>query len=108
MLNSQAMRTDLLPLCDLHFRTMEIALAPYNADYSIEFFRCTEKFCHRCFGERNGYSTPQRGVAPTIQASQPTCDRHGRPMFIISLDRKNNHVTYACQEPDCSERVMRT
>jgi len=79
---------------------MEIALAPYNADYSIEFFRCTEKFCHRCFGERNGYSTPQAG--------QPTCDRHGRPMFIISLDRKNNHVTYACQEPDCSERAMRT
>lgn len=29
-------------------------------------------------------------------------------MFIISLDRKNNHVTYACQEPDCSERAMRT
>ena len=87
---------------------MEAALAPYNADYSIEFFRCTEKFCHRCFGERIGYATPQRGVPPTLTAAQPTCDRHGRPMFIISLDRKNNHVTYACQEPDCQERVMRT
>jgi hypothetical protein len=29
-------------------------------------------------------------------------------MFIISLDRQRNHVTYACPEPDCPERVVRT
>jgi len=29
-------------------------------------------------------------------------------MFIISLDRQRNHVTYACPEPDCNERVVRT
>jgi hypothetical protein len=29
-------------------------------------------------------------------------------MFIISLDRQRNHVTFACPEPDCSERVVRT
>jgi len=45
--------------------TMESALAPYNADYSIEFFRCSDKFCHRCFGERIGYNTPKRGDAPS-------------------------------------------
>jgi len=102
------MRTDILPLCDQHFRTMEPALAPYTADFSIDFFRCTDKFCHRCFGERVGYSTPKRGDAPVLTPNQPTCDRHGRPMFIISLDRQRNHVTYACPEPDCAERVVRT
>jgi hypothetical protein len=103
-----SMRTDILPLCDQHYRTMEPALAPYNSDYSIEYFRCTDKFCHRCFGERVGYSTPKRGDAPDLTPDQPKCDRHGRPMFIISLDRQRNHVTYACPEPDCSERVVRT
>src|SRR5271156_4878760 len=92
------MRTDLLPLCDQHFRTMEPVIAPYNADYSIEFFRCTDKFCHRCFGERIGYTTPKRGDAPVLTPNQPSCERHGRPMFIISLARQHNHVTYACQE----------
>jgi hypothetical protein len=33
---------------------------------------------------------------------------HGRPMFITSLDRQRNHVTYACTEPDCSFRIIRT
>ena len=74
------MRTDILPLCDQHYRTMEPALAPYNADYSIEFFRCTDKFCHRCFGERVGYITPKRGDAPVLTPNQPICERHGRPM----------------------------
>ena len=102
------MRTDILPLCDQHYRTMEPALAPYNADYSIEFFRCTDKFCHRCFGERVGYTTPKRGDAPVLTPNQPICERHGRPMFIISLDRQRNHITYACPETDCGERVVRT
>jgi len=108
VLNSLRMRTDILPLCDQHYRTMEPALAPYNADYSIEFFRCTDKFCHRCFGERVGYITPQRGDAPVLTPNQPICERHGRPMFIISLDRQRNHITYACPESDCGERVVRT
>jgi hypothetical protein len=29
-------------------------------------------------------------------------------MFIISLDRQRNHVTYACSEADCPERIIRT
>jgi hypothetical protein len=29
-------------------------------------------------------------------------------MFIISLDRQRNHVTYACAEADCAERVVKT
>ncbi len=108
MLHSLAMRTDILPLCDEHYRTMEPVLAPYTADFFIEFFRCTDKFCHRCFGERTGYITPQRGAMPVITPNQPKCNRHGRPMFIISLDRQRNHATYACAEPDCPERVLRT
>jgi hypothetical protein len=108
LLHSFPMRTDILPLCDQHFRTMEPALAPYSADFSVEFFRCTDKFCHRCFGERIGYSTPQRGAPPNFNREQPKCDRHGRPMFIISIDRQRNHLTYACPEPDCPERVLRT
>jgi len=102
------MRTDILPLCDKHYRTMEPLLAPYNADRSIDFFRCTEKFCSRCFGERVGYVTPQRDLPPILTSGQPQCDRHGRPMFIISLDRQRNHVTFACPEPDCHERFVRT
>src|SRR6266576_5697942 len=51
------MRTDILPLCDKHYRTMEACIAPFSADYSIEFFRCTAQFCHRCFSERLGYVT---------------------------------------------------
>ena len=69
------MRTDILPLCDQHYHTMEPVLAPYNADYSIEFFRCTDKFCHRCFGERIGYSTPKRGDALGITLIQPHADK---------------------------------
>ena len=108
VLNSLRMRTDILPLCDQHFRTMEFVLAPYSADRSIEFFRCTDKFCHRCFGERTGYTTPKREDTPILTPNQPVCDRHGRPMFIISLDRQRNHVTYACSEADCGERVIKT
>ena len=102
------MRMDILPLCDRHYRTMELVLAPYSADYSIDFFRCTEKFCGRCFGERVGYATPKRNDAPEVSPTQPRCEMHGRPMFITSLDRQRNHVTYACTEPDCSFRVLRT
>jgi hypothetical protein len=28
-------------------------------------------------------------------------------MFIVSLDRQRNHVTYACPDPGCPERVVR-
>jgi hypothetical protein len=102
------MRTDILPLCDKHFRTMELVVAPYNADYSIDFFRCTEKFCGRTFGERIGYCWAKRNEPPDIVPEQPRCEMHGRPMFILSLDRQRNHVTYACTEPDCTFRVLRT
>jgi len=101
------MRIDILPLCDKHFRTMEACVAPYNADYSIEFFRCTDKFCGRCFGERMGYVSPKRGEAPTVTPGQPRCDMHGRPMFITSLDRQRNLVRYACPEPDCHETFIK-
>ncbi len=67
------MRKDILPLCDQHYRTMEFVLAPYSADRSIEFFRCTDKFCHRCFGERIGYTTPKREDAPVLTPNQPVC-----------------------------------
>ena len=101
------MRTDILPLCDKHFRTMEFRIAPFSADYSIEFFACTDKFCHRCFGERLGYCTPVQGRAPTVSDGQPKCEFHGRPMFISSLDRQRNHVKYICSEPDCHQSVIR-
>jgi hypothetical protein len=101
------MRTDILPLCDKHYRTMEACTAPFSADYSIEFFRCTEKFCGRCFGERVGYVFPKRGEPPVLTTDQPRCDMHGRPMFIISLDRQRNRVSYACVEPDCHEIVIK-
>ena len=107
MLDLPGMRTDILPLCDKHFRTMESCVAPYNADYFIEFFRCTEKFCGRCFGERVGYITPKRGEDPVVTPNQPRCEMHGRPMFIKSLDRQRNAVTYACAEPDCHETLVR-
>ena len=97
------MRTDILPLCDKHFRTMEFSIAPFSADYSVEFFRCTAPFCHRCFSERLGYVTPVRGEPPTFSRGQPCCNQHGRPMFISSLDRQRNLVRYACPEPNCHE-----
>jgi hypothetical protein len=97
------MRIDILPLCDKHYRTMEACIAPFNADYSIEFFRCTDKFCGRCFGERVGYITPKRGEPPVLTPGQPRCEMHGRPMFITSLDRQRNLVRYACPELDCHE-----
>ena len=102
------MRTDILPLCDKHFRTMEACIAPYTPDYSIDFFRCTDKFCGRCFGERVGYATPRRDNVPDVTPNQPRCDLHGRPMFILSLDRQHNRITYACTEPGCAQRVLKT
>ncbi len=97
------MRADLLPLCDKHFRTMESCIAPFSADYSIDYFRCTDKFCGRCFGERVGYVNPKRNEPPVLTPDQPRCDMHGRPLFIVSLDRQRNLVRYACPEPDCLE-----
>ncbi len=101
MLDSSSMRADILPLCDKHFRTMELCLAPFSADYSIDFFRCTDKFCHRCFSERLGYSTPVRDEPPLVSPDQPRCDKHGRPMLISSIDRQRNILRYACPEPNC-------
>jgi len=77
------MRTDLLPLCDKHHRTMEASIAPFNADYSIEYFRCTEKFCGRCFSERLGYVTPRRekpqSFHTTSQGAKSTAARCSYP-----------------------------
>ena len=101
------MRSDILPLCDQHFRTMEPCLAPHNADYSIDYFRCTEKFCGRCFGERTGYVVPKRDQPPVIAPNQPRCDMHGRPMFITSLDRQRNIVRYACPEHGCGATMVK-
>src|SRR5215472_13258864 len=95
------MRADLLPLCDQHFRAMELCIAPHTAQYSIEYFRCTEKFCGRCFSERVGYVLPKRGVEPVVAPGQPRCELHGLPMFIASLDRQRNTVRYACSEHGC-------
>ncbi len=97
------MRTDILPLCDEHYRTMELCLAPYSTEYVIEYFRCTAQFCRRCFSERLGYAVLQRGIPPTITPEQPRCDHHNRPMFISSIDRQRNIVRYACPEPECVE-----
>src|SRR5579885_2180181 len=97
------MRSDILPLCDRHFRAMEFCVAPFSVDYSIEFFRCSEKFCGRCFSERLGYVMPKRDEPPLVEAGQPRCEKHGRPMFICSLDGQRNTVTYACSEPHCPD-----
>jgi hypothetical protein len=102
------MRTDILPLCDKHYRAMEMSSAPFSADYSIEFFRCTAEFCRRCFSERLGYVTPKWAEPPQISPNQPRCDYHNRPMFISSLDRQRNLIRYACPEPNCAESGSET
>src|SRR5438445_13803965 len=90
------MRIDILPLCDKHYRTMAAAIAPFSADYSIEFFRCTAEFCQRCFSERLGYVTPRRNEPPLIRADQPRCDRIGRPWSSGALDGKGTGFGTAC------------
>ncbi len=102
------MRTDILPLCDKHFRAMEPSTAPFSQDYSIEFFRCTAEFCRRCFSERLGYVTPKWGEPPLVSLNQPRCDYHNRPMFISGLDRQRNLIRYACPEPRCAETGTET
>src|ERR1700692_702845 len=102
------MRPDVLPLCDEHYRTKEFCLAPFSADHSIEFCRCTAQFCQRCFSERLGYVTPKRGEPPLVRSDQPHCDTHNRPMFISSLDRQRNVVRFACPEPNCAETGSET
>ena len=101
------MRSDVLPLCDKHYRTMEFLLAPFNVNYSVEFFRCTDKFCQRCFNESLGYVTPRRDQAPILSPDQPACEKHGRPMFISSLDRQRNVLRYMCPEPGCRETSLK-
>jgi hypothetical protein len=86
---------------------MEPSIAPLTREYSIEFFRCTDKFCGRCFSERLGYVTPQKDGAPVVSADQPHCEKHARPMFISSLDRQRNIVRYACPELDCHESQVK-
>jgi hypothetical protein len=97
------MRCDILPLCDKHYRAMERATAPFSADYSIDYFRCTAQFCHRCFSERLGYVTPLWGQPPQFIPQQPRCGYHSRPMFISGLDRQRNLIHYACPEENCRE-----
>ncbi len=87
---------------------MEMSSAPFSADYSIEFFRCTAEFCRRCFSERLGYVTPKWAELPQISPNQPRCDYHNRPMFISSLDRQRNLIRYACPEPNCAESGSET
>ena len=102
------MRVDILPLCDKHYRAMEPCVAPYSPDYSIDFFRCTDRFCGRCFGERVGYVTPKRDDPPIVAPNQPRCEMHGRPMFIISVDRQRIlKIRYACAEPGCDQILIR-
>ena len=101
------MRTDLLPLCDKHYGAMEPSIAPFSVDCSIEFFQCTDKFCGRCFSERLGYVTPQKGEAPVVSHDQPHCEKQGWPMFISSLDRQRNVVRYACPEAECQESQVK-
>ncbi|MBV9482996.1 MAG: hypothetical protein JO249_19970 [Acidobacteria bacterium] len=101
------MRADILPLCDKHYRAMEPCIAPYSPDYSIDFFRCTDRFCGRCFGERVGYVTPKRDEAPIVAPDQPRCETHGRPMFITSIDRQRIlKIRYACPEPGCEHILL--
>jgi hypothetical protein len=102
------MRTDILPLCDKHFRAMEASTAPFSIDYSIEFFRCTAEFCRRCFSERLGYVTPKWGEPPIVSDHQPRCEYHSRPMFISGLDRQRNLIRYACPEPHCGHTGTET
>jgi hypothetical protein len=102
------MRADIYPLCDKHFRAMEPCIAPYRPDYSIDFFRCTDRFCGRCFGERVGYVTPKRDEAPLVAPNQPRCEMHGRPMFITSVDRQRIlKIRYACPESGCDQILVR-
>jgi len=101
------MRADILPLCDKHYRAMEPCIAPYSPDYSIDFFRCTDRFCGRCFGERVGYVTPKRDESPVVAPNQPRCEMHGRPMFITSIDRQRIlKIRYACPEPGCDQTLL--
>jgi len=86
---------------------MEFLLAPFNVNYSVEFFRCTDKFCQRCFSESLGYVTPRREQAPIVTPDQPICEKHGRPMFISSLDRQRNVLRYVCPEPGCRETALK-
>jgi len=114
------MRIDILPLCDQHYRTMEFSIAPHNFNYSIEYFRCTDKFCHRCFSESLGYVTPIKDAPPLeslgyvtpikdapplVSTNQRRCEKHGRPMFISSVDRQRNIVRFACPEEGCREQL---
>ena len=101
------MRKDILPLCDKHYRTMEFCLAPLTASHSVEYFRCTEKFCPRCFSESLGYVTPIRDDEPILTREQPRCERHGRPMMISGLDRQRNVLRYACPEDGCGESLVK-
>jgi len=68
---------------------MESALAP-TPDYSDRILPLQRQVLPPCFGERIGYNTPKRETRRP-DSQQPTADRHGRPMFIISIDRQRNH-----------------
>jgi hypothetical protein len=82
---------------------MEFCLAPFSRSHSVEFFRCTDKFCQRCFSESLGYVTPIRDNEPAILENQPKCERHGRPMMIYGVERSRNILRYACPEQGCGE-----
>jgi hypothetical protein len=80
---------------------MELCIVPFSPEYSIEFFRCTERFCDRCFSEKLGYATPLKNGAPVISHDQPKCEIHARPMFISSMAGRRAAARYVCPEPDC-------
>ena len=57
---------------------MKSCITPFRADYSIEFFRCTAEFCHRCF----------QLAGPTLLKQ---AERSTRPTYGFLLLRRQLH-----------------
>ena len=101
------MRSDMLPLCDKDYATMEVRIAPLSADSCVEFCHCQNKWCSRCYSEVLGYVTPVKGERPTDIFDKERCSEHGCPMFISAIDRKRSLARLSCPQPNCSQGVMK-
>jgi hypothetical protein len=101
------MRSDTVPLCDLHYTVMEGFLAPLGYEFAIEVWRCRHDWCRRCYNEELGYLTPVNREPAQDVSARPRCRLHDSCMFVSGVDRQRDTVRYVCPETACPSLVTK-
>lgn len=100
-----AMRLDIQPLCNKHFRTMKLVnliwFVPGMPDVnSTPAFACDVEVCGRYYDALNGYHTRPQGRIQQTE-SQVLCSKDSLPMFIEHHEPQGSIRRYQCSQVGC-------